>query len=123
LTQLEPITVVIYLVMQPIKTNATLRDYQKYIVEMVEERGFSDETVPEIFMYLTEEVGEMAKAARQVTKLHTDSNSTKFELAHEMADVFNYLIDLANHFNIDMETAFREKEEINNKRVWNKKGE
>jgi NTP pyrophosphatase (non-canonical NTP hydrolase) len=113
----------IYLVMQPIKSDATLKDYQKYIAEMVEERGFTDETIPEIFMYLSEEVGEMAKAARQATKLHTDSNSKKFELAHEIADVFIYLVDIANHFDIDMESAFRDKEEINNKRIWNKKGE
>ena len=109
--------------MKPIKTNPTLRDYQVYIAEMIKERGFSDETIPELFMYLSEEIGEMTKAARQSIKLQCDSNSNKFELAHEMADVFNYLLDIANHFNIDLETAFREKEEINNKRVWNKKGE
>lgn len=87
------------------------------------ERGFTDTTIPELFMYLSEEVGEMAKATRQVTKMHTDDGSEKKELAHEMADVLCYILDIANHLGVDLEEAFREKEEINNKRVWNKKGE
>jgi|WetSurMetagenome_2_1015567.scaffolds.fasta_scaffold124278_2 NTP pyrophosphatase (non-canonical NTP hydrolase) len=109
--------------MKPIKKNPLLKDYQQYIREMIVERGFTDTTIPELFMYLMEEVGEMTKAARQLTEMHCDTNSEKFELAHEMADVFEYLIDIANHFNIDLETAFREKEIINNHRSWKKKGE
>ncbi len=109
--------------MKPIKSNPTLKDFQKYIRETVLERGFTDTTIPELFMYLSEETGELAKAARQYTNMHCDSNSEKMELSHELADVFEYVLDIANHFNIDLEKAFREKEEINNKRVWSKKGE
>jgi NTP pyrophosphatase (non-canonical NTP hydrolase) len=32
--------------------------------------------------------------------------------------VFMYLLDICNHFDIDLEKAFREKEEINKKRTW-----
>jgi len=32
--------------------------------------------------------------------------------------VFIYLLDICNHFNIDLEKAFRDKEEINKKRIW-----
>ncbi len=108
--------------MEIIKDKPTLRDFQKYIRKANTERGFDDTTIPELFMYLSEEVGELAKAARQVTKMHTDVNSEKKELDHELADVFSYLVDIANHLDIDMEKAFREKEEINNRRVWSKKG-
>ncbi len=85
---------------------------------MIKERGFDKETVPEIFMLLFEEVGEMAKAARKSQGIHTDENSVSHDLGHEAADVFMYLLDVCNHFNIDLEKAFREKEEINKKRVW-----
>ncbi|HCQ31714.1 TPA: RS21-C6 protein [Candidatus Collierbacteria bacterium] len=100
-----------------------MKKLQEYIAKMNKERGFEDTTIPELFMYLSEEVGEMAKAARQATKMHTDSASEKFELAHEMADVLSYLLDIANRFDIDLEKSFWEKEEINKQRVWNKKGE
>ncbi|OGD73655.1 hypothetical protein A3K29_00880 [Candidatus Collierbacteria bacterium RIFOXYB2_FULL_46_14] len=108
--------------MKQIKDKPTLRDLQNYIRDVGVERGFEDTTIPELFMYLSEEVGELAKAARQLTKMHTDSNSDKMEIDRELADVFSYVVDIANLLGVDMEEAFKEKEEINNKRVWNKKG-
>jgi NTP pyrophosphatase (non-canonical NTP hydrolase) len=101
-----------------LRENPELRDFQKYIAEMVKERGFEKETVSEIFMLFMEECGEMAKAARKTQKIHTDKNSEQFELEHEVADVFMYLLDICNQFNIDLEKAFRDKEEINKKRLW-----
>ena len=101
-----------------LKEDPTLPDFQRYIADMVAERGFDKETVPEMFMLLLEECGEMAKAARKDQNIHTDRNSETFRLDHEIADVFMYLLDICNHFNIDLETAFREKEEINKVRVW-----
>lgn len=101
-----------------LKKSPTLGDFQRYIALMVRERGFERETVPEMFMLLMEECGEMAKAARKMTKIHTDKNSEQFHLDHEVADVFMYLLDICNHFGIDLEQAFRDKEEINKKRTW-----
>lgn len=101
-----------------LKQNPTLADLQAYVADMVVERGFEKETVPEIFMLLLEECGEMAKAARKSQKIHTDKNSETFHLDHEVVDVFMYLLDICNHFDIDLEKAFREKEKINKKRTW-----
>ena len=55
--------------------------------------------------------------------MHCDDNSEKMEVAHEIADVFGYILDIANHLDIDLEQAFRDKEVINNGRAWKKKGE
>ena len=89
---------------------------------MVKQRGFDKETVPEIFMLFLEECGEMAKAARKTQNIKIDNKSEKFLLEHEVADVFFYLLCICNRFNIDLEEVFREKEEINKKRVWVNKG-
>ncbi len=101
-----------------LKRNPTLQDFQKYVAEMVEERGFDKETIPEIFVLFLEECGEMAKAVRKTQKIHSDIKSKQENLSHEIADVFMYLLDICNHFEIDLEKAFREKEEVNKKRVW-----
>ena len=101
-----------------LKKNPGLKDFQRYIAAMVQERGFAEETIPEMFMLLMEECGEMAKAARKMAKIHTDKNSEHFHLDHEVADVFMYLLDICNHFDIDLEQAFRDKEKINAKRTW-----
>lgn len=101
-----------------LKNNPTLRDFQDYIAAMVKERGFDKESISEIFMLFLEECGEMAKAARKTQNIKSDKNSEQFHLDHEIADVFIYLLDICNHYNIDLEKSFRDKEEINKKRFW-----
>ena len=101
-----------------LKNNPTLRDFQNYIAGMVKERGFDKESISEIFMLFLEECGEMAKAARKTQNIKSDKNSEQFRLDHEIADVFIYLLDICNHYNIDLEKSFRDKEEINKKRFW-----
>lgn len=101
-----------------LKQNPKLRDFQEYVARLVKERGFDKETAPEMFMLFLEECGEMAKAARKTQNMKIDKNSEQFHLDHEVADVFIYLLDICNHFNIDLEKAFRDKEKINKQRSW-----
>lgn len=101
-----------------LKNNPTLSDFQEYVAKMVKERGFNKEQISEIFMLFLEECGEMAKAARKTQKIKSDKNSEQFQLEHEIADVFIYLLDICNYYKIDLEKAFRDKEEINKKRFW-----
>lgn len=104
--------------MPTLNEQPTLGDFQRYVEEMVRERGFDNETIPELFMLLLEECGEFAKAARKNQKMKTDASSAEYRLDHEAADVFIYLLDICNKTGIDLERAFREKEELNKKRTW-----
>ena len=74
-------------------------------------------------LLLSEEFGELAKAVREYAGLFTEKveNDSKFMLEEEFADVLNYIFDLANCFDIDLEEAFRKKDKINADRVWNNK--
>jgi len=40
------------------------------------------------------------------------------EVGDELSDVFIYLCSIANRYDIDLETAFLNKEEKNKKRTW-----
>jgi NTP pyrophosphatase (non-canonical NTP hydrolase) len=102
-----------------LNSNPTLRDFQGYVAEMIKIRGFDKETVPELFMLLLEECGELAKAARKTQNIKSDKNSENFHVAEEAADVLIYLLDICNYLDIDLEQAFRDKEEKNKTRVWN----
>ena len=104
--------------MKEIKKDPTLKDFQEYVAEMVKERGFEEETLPEVFMLFLEECGEMAKAVRKDTGLKMDRNSTNHAVDSEIADVFIYLLDICNMCNVDLEEAFRKKEKINSSRKW-----
>lgn len=96
----------------------TLAEWQAYIQQKIEERGFADETLQDKFILLTEEVGELAKAIRPITGVKTASDSDTLEIEHELADVFWLTAVIANQFDIDLASAIRSKEEKNNKRTW-----
>lgn len=101
-----------------IKENPTLKDLQEYVAQAVKERGFDKDSVEQRFMLLLEEVGELAKAARGRAGMpFADDTKTK-EMADEAGDVLIVLLGICNLLEIDLEKAFRDKEEINKKRVW-----
>jgi len=102
-----------------LKSKPTLRDFQSYIAKMLKERGFDKETIPEVFMMLLEECGELARSARKTQKhIKAYKGKKRSEISFEFADVFIYLLQLCNYFDVDLEKAFRAKEEINKKRIW-----
>lgn len=97
----------------------TLQDLQKYMDEVCKERGWVKDSYSEKFLLFTEEVGELAKAIRRAEGLYREQAKQKsIELEEEFADVLSYLLDLANYFQIDLEKAFREKEQVNSTRTW-----
>jgi NTP pyrophosphatase (non-canonical NTP hydrolase) len=109
--------------MAELKPNPTLPDYQQYIKQVCKERDWDKNNPLEIFLLFSEEVGELAKAIRNRLKLYHEEgkNIKNDELGHELADIFNYLLDIANCFNIDLENAVKEKEKLNAARKWKHK--
>ena len=67
---------------------------------------------------LGEEVGELFKAIRKSENIKIDKNSSVGEVSHELVDVLIYLCAIDNRYDIDLEEAFRSKEEINKERKW-----
>ncbi len=98
----------------------TLQDLQQYQKELCSERGWDKATDLETFLLLSEEVGELAKAIRHRKKIFTESGKKieDNELESELADVFSYLLELSNKFEIDLEESFRRKEAVNATRNW-----
>lgn len=104
--------------MPELKEKPILTDFQKYVTKLEHERGFINQTTIDKCLLLGEEVGELFKAIRKSEGLAVDSNSTFTEVGDELADIFIYLCAIANRKGIDLEEAFRAKEEKNKKRVW-----
>ena len=98
--------------------NPTLSDLQEYIRQVVKARGFHEETIAQRFMLLMEECGEFARAARKHAGIKFADDTKRTELEHEAADVFIILLGMCNMLDIDLEQAFRDKEEKNKQRVW-----
>ncbi len=101
-----------------LKENPTLSDIQKYVQQMGEERGFQDQTLQSRCLLLTEEIGELMKAIRKREGLKIDASSKIGTVEEELADIMLVLCSVANQVGVDLETAFRAKEEKNKQRVW-----
>ncbi|HUC87244.1 MAG TPA: MazG nucleotide pyrophosphohydrolase domain-containing protein [Candidatus Saccharimonadales bacterium] len=100
----------------------TLGDFQADIKRLVAERGWDDETIQDIFLLMVEEVGELAKELRKTIGMHVDVAKTTTtdhaKLEGEFADIFNYLLDLANKLGVDLERAYRNKMKEVEGRTW-----
>ena len=98
--------------------NPTLANFQNYVVELEIERGFAHQTIIDKCLLLGEEVGELFKAVRKSEGLAVDTNSNFTEIGDELTDILIYICAIANRKGVDLEKAFREKEEKNKKRTW-----
>jgi len=101
-----------------LKADPTLRDFQEYVKRLEAERGFKQQNAIEKCLLLGEEMGELFKAVRKTMKLKTDVNANIGSIDEELADIMIYVCSIANRFDIDLEQAFRKKEEHNKKRIW-----
>ena len=102
----------------PVLDEATLKNLQKYVEQLEKERGFEDDTIIEKCLLLGEELGELFKAIRKSEKIGIDKSSVSYRIDEELADILIYICAIANRTNVDLETAFREKEQLNKKRKW-----
>lgn len=105
--------------LQKMNNKTSLEDIQKYVNEMIEIRGFTNETPQDVMLLLTEEIGELAKEVRKTTHIKMDvAKSRKLDVEGEIADVFMYLLSMCRVMNINLLDAFKNKEERNCDREW-----
>ncbi len=105
--------------MAHLKDDPTLKDLQRYLAQVCQERGWTKDSPSEKFVLFMEEVGELAKAMRKAAGLYEEQARPRdISLEEEFADVLSYLLDLANCFQVDLEQAFRAKEQVNQSRRW-----
>lgn len=92
---------------------------QAYIADLCERRGWDQRTALEKMLFMTEEVGEVAKEIRKHEgKYGYAKPETTDGLASELVDVLNYLLDIANMYDINLSTAVQKNWQKNQSRVW-----
>lgn len=88
----------------------TLNECKKVTMDICKKKGWDEQPVENIWMFLTEEVGELASAIRRTTNQFADKKKTNVE--GEIMDVMSYLFQIADIFDIDLDNAFQEKNSI-----------
>lgn len=86
----------------------TLREFQSLIRAMYHDKDAA-RGVEGTFMWLTEEIGELATALRTHAGSGMRDAATKEELALEFADVLAWLATIANVVDVDLEAAVAKK--------------
>jgi NTP pyrophosphatase (non-canonical NTP hydrolase) len=104
--------------MVDLRPGASLKELQHYVRLCEAERGFAEQSSLEKCLLLGEEVGELFKAVRKASGLKTDPVSSVPQVSEELADILNYLLAIANRFDIDLDMAFADKERVNRTRSW-----
>ena len=101
-------------------TDATMADYQRYVHGLEAFHGWLDVDLIHNCFLMGEEVGELFKAVRKFERYYEPNagQSQNGDVAEEIVDVLNYLLAIANRLDIDVETAFRDKNTRNLGRSW-----
>ena len=104
--------------MTKLRDNPSLRDIQEYILKGGVELGFDKLNAIQRCLMLGEEVGELFKSIRNHENIKIDKNARTDTIENELADVLKQVCAIANYFNIDLEKAFKQKEEKDFGRSW-----
>jgi NTP pyrophosphatase (non-canonical NTP hydrolase) len=97
-----------------------IADLQLQVSQFERERGFDSESAMVKCLLLGEEIGELFKAVRYSSGLGVDQNSTGRAVGEELADVFIFLLALANRFHLELGGEVSRKLDINKHRAWNR---
>ena len=84
--------------------NKTLNEYKKITKEVCVRKGWSNVSIEYLWMFLIEEIGELASAIRRHKKQFPDRK--KINVEGEVMDVLSYLFQIADIFEIDLDKAW-----------------
>jgi NTP pyrophosphatase (non-canonical NTP hydrolase) len=90
-----------------------IQSFQHYYRRAALQRGFSRENAKDCLLLMVEEVGELARALRKRVKLARHGKPIPNQDELELADVFLYVVHMANILKIDLATVVQRKELLN----------
>ena len=82
----------------------SLNKYKEKTKEVCVSKGWNNESVEHIWMFMVEEIGELAGAIRRDTNKFMDKKKVNIE--GEIMDVMSYLFQIADMFNVDLDRAW-----------------
>ena len=88
-----------------------LNYYKTETEKICKQKGWDSVAIDTVWLLLTEEIGELASAIRQVRKTYKKTGLKKergTDVLMEMGDVFSYLFQLAHMLNVDLDQMWEE---------------
>ena len=102
--------------------NLSIRQLQTFHQSLDREKGFDLDMLRNV-AYLSEEIGEVVHAIRDLKKADDPSalEEARAHLGEELADCLAYIVKLANYGGVDLQEAYVRKMKRNLTRVWHGK--
>jgi len=88
-----------------------LNYYKTETEKICKQKGWDSVAIDTVWLLLTEEIGELASAIRQVRKTYKKTGLKKergTDVLMEMGDVFSYLFQIAAMLNVDLDQMWTE---------------
>jgi NTP pyrophosphatase (non-canonical NTP hydrolase) len=98
-----------------------VKTFQNYYRRAAIQRGYTNEGPKECLLLMLEEFGELARALRKKLNLMRHGKEISNEEALELADIFIYVVHMANILKIDLSSVVQEKELLNIQKMINGK--
>lgn len=96
-----------------------IRAFQHYYRRAAHERGYKNENAKDCLLLMIEEVGEFARSLRKRHRLKRHGSPITNQENLELADIFIYVVHMANILKIDLSTVVQAKELINIQKMLN----
>lgn len=90
-----------------------IKSFQHYYRRAALQRGFARENAKDCLLLMVEEMGELARALRKRVKLARHGKPIHNQEELELADVFLYVVHMANILKIDLASVVQRKELLN----------
>jgi NTP pyrophosphatase (non-canonical NTP hydrolase) len=90
-----------------------LAAFQHYYRRVALQRGYKSESPKDCLLLMVEEVGELAREIRRRERLVRHGPPTGSSESKELADIFLYVVHMANVLDVDLSKVVQEKELIN----------
>ena len=87
-----------------LKNQDCLNMFKERTTKMCVAKGWHKASIEQVWLYLIEEIGELAGSIRRSKNQFRDEKRVKLE--DEMGDVFSYLFQIAGMLNIDLDAMW-----------------
>jgi NTP pyrophosphatase (non-canonical NTP hydrolase) len=87
-----------------------IQAFQKYYKRAAIQRGYAGESARDTLVLMVEEVGELARAIRKTEGLTRHGKTIREDPALELADVFIYVVHMANILGVSLSDVVKQKE-------------
>jgi NTP pyrophosphatase (non-canonical NTP hydrolase) len=101
----------------PTRAPVGVRAFQNYYRRAAVRRGYNDTDVKSCLLLMVEEVGELAREIRKMEGITRHTAKRERTDTRELADVFLYVVHMANLLNLDLAELVGAKELTNHSRA------